>query len=200
MKKRMFLTLLTALICMAGGWAQKLDPKYAPGAVPEENGRVVFTHRIEAPVSTEELYNTVLEWATIRYKSNEEMPNHKIIAENPEAYEVTAGGEEFIVFASKAWSLDRTRVYYKINLAAQEGVLTARIFNIRYWYEEDRNGGFKYTAEEWITDDKGLNKKKNKLARMSGKFRAKTIDHVQQLFEDLELYISRKVMRKASQD
>lgn len=200
MKKRLFLTLLVALTCMANGWAQKLDPRYAPGAVPEENGRVVFTHRIEAPLPAGELYNVALEWANIQYKPDEEMPNHKIIAENPEACEVTAGGEEFIVFSSKAWSLDRTRVYYKINLAAQEGVLTARIFNIRYWYEEDRNGGFKYTAEEWITDEKGLNKKKNKLARMSGKFRAKTIDHVQQLFEDLELYISRKVMKKTPQN
>jgi len=39
-----------------------------------------------------------------------------------------------------------------------------------------------YKAEEWITDQYGLNKKKTKLARVSGKFRRKTIDRVDYLF------------------
>lgn len=47
---------------------------------------------------------------------------------------------------------------------------------IRYWYDENRDGGEKYTAEEWITDDMALNKKKTKLAPICGKFRRETID------------------------
>ena len=32
---------------------------------------------------------------------------------------------------------------------------------IRYWYDEARDGGEKYSAEEWIVDDMALNKSKN---------------------------------------
>ena len=39
-----------------------------------------------------------------------------------------------------------------------------------------------YRAEEWIDDDNALNKKKNKLSKMSGKFRRKTIDRKDYLF------------------
>jgi len=39
-----------------------------------------------------------------------------------------------------------------------------------------------YYAEEWITDRYGLNKKQTKLARVSGKFRKKTIDRKDYLF------------------
>ena len=37
-------------------------------------------------------------------------------------------------------------------------------------------------AEEWITDHYGLNKPQTKLARISGKFRRKTIDRKDYLF------------------
>ena len=42
-----------------------------------------------------------------------------------------------------------------------------------------------YRAEDWITDKWGLNKKQTKLARVSGKFRRKTIDRKDYLFEKL---------------
>lgn len=53
---------------------------------------------------------------------------------------------------------------------------------IRYWYDENRDGGERYTAEEWITDDMALNKKRTKLAPICGKFRRETIDLKDDLF------------------
>ena len=38
-------------------------------------------------------------------------------------------------------------------------------------YDEARDGGEKYSAEEWIVDDMALNKSKTKLAPICGKFR-----------------------------
>ena len=55
---------------------------------------------------------------------------------------------------------------------------------IHYLYEEERDPQ-SLAAEEWITDQYGLTKKKNKLARLSGKFRRKTIDRKDYLFEML---------------
>ena len=65
---------------------------------------------------------------------------------------------------------------------------------IRYWYDENRDGGEKYTAEEWITDDMALNKKKTKLAPICGKFRRETIDLKDQLFQSATDALGQKVL------
>ena len=43
--------------------------------------------------------------------------------------------------------------------------------------------GMETKAEDWITDKWGLNKKGNKLAKYSGKFRSKTIDRKDSIFQ-----------------
>jgi hypothetical protein len=86
-------------------------------------------------------------------------------------------------------------MYYKINLACYDKKVIARIFNIRYWYEEDREGGVKFSAEEWITNEWALNKKGTKLSKKSGKFRVKTIDRTEEIFNDLETFINRKAIK-----
>ena len=56
-----------------------------------------------------------------------------------------------------------------------------KVSHIHYLYEEERDA-MVYKAEEWITDRYGLNRKQNKLARVSGKFRRKTIDRIDYIF------------------
>jgi hypothetical protein len=56
--------------------------------------------------------------------------------------------------------------------------------NIRYLYDENRNGGERYSAEELITDEECMNKDKTKLLKTIGKFRRKTIDLKDELFLD----------------
>ena len=54
----------------------------------------------------------------------------------------------------------------------------------QFWlhlYEEERDPQM-LKAEEWITDDEGLTKNKKKLSRVAGKFRRKTIDRKDYLF------------------
>ena len=46
-------------------------------------------------------------------------------------------------------------------------------------------------AEEWINDQYGLNRKKNKLARVSGKFRRKTVDRVDYLFNRFKMLLQK---------
>ena len=47
------------------------------------------------------------------------------------------------------------------------------------------NDGMEMRAEEWITDENALNKKKDNLSKYSGKFRRKTIDRKDNIFETL---------------
>ena len=65
---------------------------------------------------------------------------------------------------------------------------------IHYWYEEENDGGYKYKAEKWITDKEALNKSKNKLAKVSGKFRQKTIDYKDQMFNEIQSALNGQVI------
>lgn len=192
MKKILLMLLMLPLISMA----QVKDAKYlAKNAVPVENGRVIFTHEFEVPMNVGDIYVAVQEWMNKQFAPVEEMPNHKMISTNKEAYEMTAGGEEWLVFTNKFLSLDRTRLYYKLKLTCYDKKFVANIYDIRYWYEEEREGGMKYSAEEWITDEWAVNKKGTKLAKKSGKFRRKTIDRVDEIFTNLETFINRKAIK-----
>ena len=88
----------------------------------------------------------------------------RVVYTNEEEGDIAASAEEYIVFSSSALSLDRTRIYYQYLINVTDGVCRMTMTRIRYWYDENRDGGEKYTAEEWIIDDMALNKKKTKLA------------------------------------
>lgn len=196
MKRILYLLLLMLPLV---GMAQKKkanDAKYLAGAVPVENGRVIFKKVFQAPMTVQDMYATVRQWAEQAYQPVKGMPNHKMQSTDPESYELTASGEEYLIFADKFFSLDRTRLYYKVNLRCHDKQCSISIYDIHYWYEEEREGGVRYKAEEWITDEWALNKKGTKLSRMSGKFRRKTVDRFEEIFADLETTINRNAVKK----
>lgn len=149
------------------------------------DGKVTFKQTLEAPsLSKEQLYNLLLNWSDQYFKPNEKLPQHRVVYTNQDKGEIVAMGEEYIVFSSSALSLDRTRIYYQLYFEIQNGKCDLTMSRIRYWYDENRDGGQRYDAEEWITDEMALNKKKTKLAPICGKFRRGTIDLKDKLFED----------------
>ena len=162
------------------------DPKYLENAITLVDGKVTFQQTLEAPsLSKEELYDLFLNWANERFKpSNEKLNQNKVVYTNPQEGEIAAIAEEYIVFSSSALSLDRTRIYYQFFIKTEDGRCDLTMSRIRYWYDENRDGGQHYNAEEWITDKMALNKKKTKLAPICGKFRRETIDLKDKLFED----------------
>lgn len=58
------------------------------------------------------------------------------------------------------------------------------ITNIHYIYPEDSKD--RLPAEDWITDEQAMNKDQTKLIKRIAKFRIKTIDLVESLFEGTE--------------
>jgi colicin import membrane protein len=89
--------------------------------------------------------------------------------------------QEWLVFKNKPLVLDRTRLFYNIMVECEDGKAHIDMTRIYYIYDEERQP-LTYKAEEWITDEYGLKKKKDKLSRVSGKFRRKTIDRKDYLF------------------
>ena len=71
-------------------------------------------------------------------------------------------------------------------LPSVNGQLELTLSRINYNYEEDRPSGFKATAENLIADRVALTKKGTKLQRMNAKFRMKTVDRVNEIFNEIK--------------
>lgn len=175
---RNFTHLLFALFCLclpAVLHAQgRDDSKYLTGAVPEVNGKVVFTKEFSIPgMSQDEIYNRIYNWMEARLKQNEN--TSRIVFFDKEKGQIVGVGDEWMVFTSSALSLDRTKILYHLSATSQPEKCTLTVEKMRFNY---RDGQEKYTAEEWITDKYALNKSKTKLIRGLAKWRRKTVDFV----------------------
>jgi len=190
MKRKLFLLLL----CLPLLSFAQTDAKYMKNTVPVMDGKVTFTQNLNAtPLNKKQIFETLLEWANKRFQPADKF-NAKVLYSNEQEGSIAIGGEEFIVFSSSAFSLDRTRIYYQLHINCQEGKYDVAMTRIRYWYNEARDGGEKFVAEEWITDEAAMNKAKTKLYPGNGKFRKKTIDLKDALFEEIKSVTDKKIL------
>ena len=187
------LTLSMTAAAQDNSWEQTtpsekaaIDAKYLVGAVPEKDGRVVFETTIKVPgKSRAQLFDEMQKLMTAMTKEPGQLEKSNISTTEPENGLVVGAYQEWLVFKNKPLILDRTRLYYNLVAECSDGKVHLMMNRIYYIYDEERTP-LTYKAEEWITDRYGLNKKQNKLARVSGKFRKKTIDRKDYLFGRFE--------------
>lgn len=161
------------------------DQKYLAGAVPEVDGKVVWTTTLQAPGKTaQQVYDLIGRQLSAMTKEENQFEQSRILLADTTTHQIVANFQEWLVFKSTALVLDRTRLMYQIVADCKDGSADITMRRIYYLYDEERQPQ-SYTAEEWITDKQGLNKKQDKLARVSGKFRRKTIDRKDNIFETL---------------
>jgi len=182
----MMLTMPLAIAAQDNTWEQvqvnSQDQKYLAGAVPEVDGHVVFTKTINAPgKSAKQIYELLRKDLQVMTKEPNQIEQSRLTLEDADNNRVVASFQEWLVFKNKPLNLDRTRFLYQIIADCKDGQADIKLNRIVYIYDEERDMTT-YKAEEWITDQYGLNKKKTKLARVSGKFRRKTIDRVDYIF------------------
>lgn len=162
------------------------DSYYLAGAVPIEDGKVVFNKEFSIPgMNQQEIYNRIQDWMNQHFKNNQN--NSRVVFTNPEKGQIVGIGEEWIVFQSSALSLDRTLIKYQLTATCQPEKCVLDIEKIRFEYRE---GEEKYTAEEWIADKYALNKAKTKLVRGLAKWRKKTVDFADELGEEAAAALS----------
>ena len=164
------------------------DPKYLSGAVPVVDGKVTFTLDMDVKGKTaQEIYDILYGVLDNMTKEENQFKESKIAIVNKGEHTIAARYKEWLVFRNSALYLDRTVFNYTIIAQATDGHVNVKLFRISYQYELERgiNDGIEVVAEEWITDEQGLNKKKDKLAKYSGKFRKKTIDRKDNIFETI---------------
>lgn len=168
---------------------------YIIGKVPIVEGMVSFSETIEIPLKKEELYKRVAQWASFRFNPNTEngkwpSANYfkntefaRIVNVDKENGTFKIQGNEDMLFTNKALSKDMAIVSYIMNIAITDGKVSAKIDNITYTYTLSDNPE-RIIAEDWITDDQAFTNK-GKLRKVNGKFRVKTIDLKDALFDEL---------------
>jgi len=158
------------------------DAKYLAGAVPVVDGKVTFTTTIQAPGKTKaQIFDIVHNYMTKLTREPNQFEQSRIAISDSVNFKIIGNYQEWLVFKATALVLDRTRLLYNLVADCEDGKVTLTMTRIVYLYEEERDPQT-LKAEEWIDDENGLNRKKTKLARVSGKFRRKTIDRKDFLF------------------
>lgn len=185
-----FLLISLCAVISAFTFAQE-KAKYLAGAVPEVDGKVVFskTIKVKNNISKANLFELMNKWADEEYnnKKGEKDLNNRVLLSNAEEGDIACGGEQYLVFKKNAFILDRTKMSYQLILAVAEGQCDVTVRNIRYDYSDNKGV---VPAEEVIADNIALNKNGDKLNRYFDKFRIHTIDSINAIMKDIDVYLN----------
>lgn len=161
------------------------DAKYLKGAVPEMDGKIVFAKTIEAPGKTASETYAIVKKYVQKMVGEKNQISSQVITDEEASHHIVATFDEWLVFKSNAIMLDRTQLLYVLQATCHDGKADISISRIRYFYGEGKEQQ-RYTAEEWISDKVAVNKKNTRLLPLSAKFRRKTVDRKDFLFNKFE--------------
>ena len=169
------------------------DAKYLlPDAVPVVDGKVCWTTTISAPgKSAQQIFDILLAQLQKMVKEPNQIAGSAIVVNDTQKHDLGAVFHEWLVFKDNTFNLDRTQMNYHILVSTRDGEADVTIKNITYDYDLDRKPQH-YTAEKWINDKNAVNKKHTKLYPISAKFRRKTIDRKDFIFNKFNDLINEK--------
>lgn len=184
--KKIILTVFCCLVAVTVMQAAKPIPaKYAAGAVPEKNGKVVFERSFGIGSNADAAYAMVEAWAGGRFAKPVVISGK--VNSSAASKETDAQVTEELIF-KKGWLItDLSKISYSLNVTVNAGKCTMTVTDITYDYGD----GEVFAAEDWITDKECYNASGTKFLRLTGKFRIKTIDLVDTLAAQLEEAVSK---------
>lgn len=166
---------------------KEADKAYLAGAVPEEDGKVVFSSEISTgSMSAQEAFD-------IAYKKIEQLTGEKnqtqksrISLINKDEHSIVAAFGEWLVFTNHAFVLDRTLFNYLMVVNCSDGKVNVKISRLAYEYSNGHDGTDLFYAEDLITDKLMLAKNGKKLKRINRKFRVATVDRMREVLNSLQ--------------
>jgi colicin import membrane protein len=169
------------------------DAKYLEeNAVPVVDGKVCWETDINAPgKSKAQIYNILLAQMEKMVTEPNQIKNSNVAIKNADTQQLGAVFHEWLVFKNAALSLDRTQMNFLLVADCKDGSVHVKMTHITYDYDLERDP-MHYAAESWITDKYCVNKKHTKLLPVSGKFRRKTIDRKDFIFNKFYSLLNEK--------
>ena len=162
------------------------DARYLAGAVPEVDGKVVWTHAIDVPgKSAQQLYDIMSARLGDMVKEENQREGSRIALVNRAEHKLVARMKEWLVFRNTVLSLDRTEMDYTLQVECTDGRVSLIVDRISYLYPTGEGKKEAFKADTWITDKYSMNKKGTRLYRISGKFRRKTVDRMEEILENM---------------
>lgn len=169
---------------------KEADKPYLAGAVPEEDGKVVFSCDINTGnMSAEEAFD-------IAYKKIEQLTGEKnqtqksrISLIDKNEHSIVAAFGEWLVFTNHAFVLDRALFNYLMVVNCSDGKVNVKISRLAYEYSNGRGTDLLY-AEDMITDKLMIAKDGTKLKRINRKFRVATVDRMREVLDSLQTAFS----------
>lgn len=177
----------TAAVAKEEKKSNKKDPKYLKGAAPLVNGEVQWTLDLDIPgQKAEQIYNRMYEYLEGLTKEENQLTGSQIALVSKKENSFVTSIKEWQIYKQNAISIDRSITSYKIFTFCKDNHLTLTISRISFDYSENVSHGVVYKAEEWISDEKALNKKGTRIYPGSSKFRRKMIDRKDQIFNEVK--------------
>lgn len=177
----------TAAVAKEEKKSNKKAPKYLKGAAPLVNGEVQWTLDLDIPgQKAEQIYNRMYEYLEGLTKEENQLTGSQIALVNKKENSFVTSIKEWQIYKQNAISIDRSITSYKIFTFCKDNHLTLTISRISFDYSENVPHGVVYKAEEWISDEKALNKKGTRIYPGSSKFRRKMIDRKDQIFNEVK--------------
>lgn len=166
---------------------KEADKPYLAGAVPEEDGKVVFSEEINTGnMTAAQAYDLAYKKIEQLAEGENQTQKSKIALFNKEEHSIVATFGEWLVFTDKMLVLDRTMFNYLMVVNCSDGKVNVKISRLTYEYSNGNNGTDFFYAEELITDKRMIAKDGTKLKRMNRKFRIATVDRMREVLDAMK--------------
>ena len=168
------------------------DAPYLAGAVPEKDGKVVFSRTIDTKGMTDkQAFDIVYKELERLTEGKNQTDRSKIAIYNAEQDSIIATFCEWLVFADKFLVLDRSQFSYLLIANCKNGKVNVEMSRLVYDYGTDKDRE-RYVAEKLITDKQMLAKGGKKLKKTNRKFRVATVDRMNEVLDSIENALSGK--------
>ena len=153
--------------------------------LPLVEGKVVFqyTDTLQG-ISASTLYERAYKWLETATKEEGQLDS-RIALVNTDSHQIIGKFSEWLYFSRALLAVDRARFSYVIQIDCGDEIVHLTISRLFYHYDEDRPTRIDASAEEWITDEKALNKTRQKYIKGRRKFRETTIRRINEFHDRL---------------
>ncbi len=162
------------------------DRPYLAGAVPEQDGKIVYAADIATPsLTAAEAYDKMYRYMTSLAAAQEQTDKSHIAIVDKTNYNIVGTYVERLTLNKRFLQLDITEFGYTMIVSCHDGTTHVSLERLYYVYPT-KSGTERMTAEETIADSVLLTKDGTHLRKYNSRFRRATVDRMRALLAACE--------------